>query len=193
MHVVLEMTRQIPGGIPSHLRVAKVYYQQDVNKILAELQNAQSFGDGAAEEWRKGLVDRGKEAMADASRWEKWESQLGLGANLSQVLREYDPLFASVVDLEGESRSIGINGTQSAVYVHGKHSQSLSTPRLVITSPSTSFSHAPPLPRYLSDEHGQNSCYLSRSDQTPEKAFPDPHLHIVTHPLPQPVHLHYQA
>jgi len=32
------------------------------------------MGTGTAEEWLKGLDERGKEKRADASRWERWES-----------------------------------------------------------------------------------------------------------------------
>ncbi|KAI7292081.1 hypothetical protein KC352_g2384, partial [Hortaea werneckii] len=90
LHFVPEMTRQLPGGIPSHLRVAKVHYQDDVQTIQEEYEDVKGYGEGTAEEWRKGLVTKGKEAMADAARWEKWESQIRLGADLPHALREYD-------------------------------------------------------------------------------------------------------
>ncbi|KAI6835137.1 hypothetical protein KC340_g5643 [Hortaea werneckii] len=90
LHFVPEMTRQLPGGIPSHLRVAKVHYQADVQTIQEEYEDVKGYGEGTAEEWRKGLVTKGKEAMADAARWEKWESQIRLGADLPHALREYD-------------------------------------------------------------------------------------------------------
>ena len=90
LHFVPEMTRQLPGGIPSHLRVAKVHYQADVQTIQEEYEDVKGYGEGTAEEWRKGLVTKGKEAMADAARWEKWESQIRLNADLPHALREYD-------------------------------------------------------------------------------------------------------
>ncbi|KAI6824254.1 hypothetical protein KC340_g11372 [Hortaea werneckii] len=90
LHFVPEMTRQLPGGIPSHLRVAKVHYQADVQTIQEEYEDVKGYGEGTAEEWRKGLVTKGKEAMADAARWEKWESQIRPGADLPHALREYD-------------------------------------------------------------------------------------------------------
>ncbi|KXL46642.1 hypothetical protein M433DRAFT_65402, partial [Acidomyces richmondensis BFW] len=84
LHFVPEMTRQsYPGGIPSQLRVAKVYYTKDVKDIQAEHEDVQGYGEGAAEEWRKGLNNKGKEAMADAARWEKWESQTRPGADMT--------------------------------------------------------------------------------------------------------------
>lgn len=114
------MTRQLPGGIPSHLRVAKVYYNEDVHAIQEEYEDAKAFGDGAAEEWRKGLATKGKERMADAARWEKWESQMRFGADLAHALREYDlPSFPRHVE-EIQSRSAGVNGTQPPPVTNGK-------------------------------------------------------------------------
>lgn len=109
----------MPGGIPSHLRVAKVYYNQDVELIVHEYDDAKEFGQGAAEEWRKGLSTRGKEAMADASRWERWESQMRLGADLALVLREYDLASFPRYLEESQGRSAGVNGAQP-IMANGK-------------------------------------------------------------------------
>ncbi|PIB01796.1 hypothetical protein CB0940_01717 [Cercospora beticola] len=89
-HFVTETVRQIPPGIPGSLRFSKVYYQPQLAAIKQEEDDAQQLGQGAADEWRKGLYNKGKDAMADSARWEKWEAQLRLGANLAHVLREYD-------------------------------------------------------------------------------------------------------
>lgn len=120
LNFVPEIQRQAPGGIPSHLRVAKVYYKQDIETIVTEFESAKSFGDGAAEEWRKGLPMKGKEAMADAARWEKWEAQMRLGSDLAQVLREYDlSSFPNHLE-EVHRRSTGSIGTQPAAISNGK-------------------------------------------------------------------------
>ena len=68
----------------------RVFYAKDIEDITAELEDAKSYGEGAADEWRKGLDTKGKERVADAARWEKWEGQMRLGSDLSQVLREYE-------------------------------------------------------------------------------------------------------
>nr|POF26293.1 hypothetical protein CFP56_22442 [Quercus suber] len=88
-HYVLDLVRQLPGGIPSHLHVNKVYYSRDVTAIVRDWDEVKEFGDGAAEEWRKGLPLKGKERMTDASRWERWESNLRPGLGLLDALREY--------------------------------------------------------------------------------------------------------
>ena len=121
LNFVPEIQRQAPGGIPSHLRAAKVYYSKDLEAIGVEFENAKSFGDGAADEWRKGLPTKGKEAMADAARWEKWEAQMRLGVNLSHVLREYDlSSFPSNVE-QAQPSSAGPSWTQQAALTNGKH------------------------------------------------------------------------
>ena len=38
-----------------------------MDSITAEVDEVNSFGDGAADEWRKGMTQRGKDAMADSS------------------------------------------------------------------------------------------------------------------------------
>nr|POF12781.1 hypothetical protein CFP56_09932 [Quercus suber] len=93
-HYVLDLVRQLPGGIPSHLHVNKVYYNKDITAIVRDRDEVKEFGDGAAEEWRKGLPSKGKERMTDASRWERWENNLRLGVSLLDALREYH--FASL-------------------------------------------------------------------------------------------------
>lgn len=86
-----ESLRQLPGGIPGHLRFSKIYYRPHWESICQEQQTVhQDYGDATTEEWLKGLEARGRQAMADSARWERWELQLSPGANLAQTLREYD-------------------------------------------------------------------------------------------------------
>lgn len=122
LHFVTDSVRQMPGGIPGNLRFAKVYYIPDLEAIKAEEENAKTLGDGAADEWRKGLAAQGRDAMADCARWEKWELNMRPGADLSQVLRECD--ISSFPRYLGEThgRSTGVNGTQTqpATVANGK-------------------------------------------------------------------------
>lgn len=67
----------------------KVYSQKHIDDLQQEHQNAMEFGTAAAEEWVKGLPLLGKQQMADAARWERWEAQLPLGSDISKVLRDY--------------------------------------------------------------------------------------------------------
>jgi hypothetical protein len=67
----------------------KVYSQKHIEDLQQEHENAKEYGDAAAEEWIKGLSLLGKQQMADAARWERWEAQLPLGADIGVVLRKY--------------------------------------------------------------------------------------------------------
>ena len=117
--------RQIPPGIPGNLRFSKVYYHPDLVAIQHEENEAQQLGEGAADEWRKGLYNKGKDAMADSARWEKWEAGLRLGANLAQVLREYDLSSFPHLVQEVQSRSAEAKAAQSSATTNGKqHLQS---------------------------------------------------------------------
>jgi hypothetical protein len=55
--------------------VAKIYYKPDLEAVRDEETQVKLFGEGAVDEWRKGLATKGRDALADASRWERWEHQ----------------------------------------------------------------------------------------------------------------------
>jgi hypothetical protein len=74
-HFVPDHIRQSPNGMPAQIRLQKTFYRKDVESITAEVDEVNGFGDGAADEWRKGMAQRGKDAMADSSRWERWEGR----------------------------------------------------------------------------------------------------------------------
>ena len=130
LHFVPEIQRSLPGGIPSHLRVAKVYYRPDVDHIVEEYEEIKGYGEGTADEWKKGLSNRGKEKMADAARWERWEQQMRYGADLAHVLREYDlSSFPRHVE-EAQGKSAGVSSAPPAQVMNGKPQLSLlSLPR----------------------------------------------------------------
>jgi hypothetical protein len=89
-HFIPDHIRQSSNGLPVQTRLHKTFYTKDVDNITEEVEEVNSFGDGAADEWRKGMTQRGKDAMADSSRWERWEGSMPLGKALAEVLREYD-------------------------------------------------------------------------------------------------------
>lgn len=66
------------GGIPPTGQVIKMYWPGHVEGIKHELETVKSLGPAAAEEWFKGLEVRGKNALADASRWERWSRSGGI-------------------------------------------------------------------------------------------------------------------
>lgn len=78
-------------GIPGYLRLMRTYHKRDLDAITSEFEEVRAYGQGTADEWRKGLAQTGKDAMTDASRWERWEHNLPLGTVLADLLKEYDP------------------------------------------------------------------------------------------------------
>lgn len=133
-HFVPDHVRQLPNGVPAHLRLQKTFHKKDVDSILAELEEVNSFGDGAADEWRKGMTQKGKDAMADSSRWERWAGALPLGKDLADVLREYDlASFPRMLEEQQRpqrqptSQHTHVNGALPAPPFHGKQASTFST------------------------------------------------------------------
>ncbi|RBR02838.1 hypothetical protein FVER53590_01450 [Fusarium verticillioides] len=77
MHVIHPRVIQA-GTVPPHIQVTKLFWSEHVEQIKLEFENVKALGSAAAEEWIKGLEIRGKQALADASRWEKWASTGGM-------------------------------------------------------------------------------------------------------------------
>lgn len=67
------------GQVPTDVQFAKLYLFKHAEDLKAELVSAKSMGQAAAEEWLKGLENRGKETRMDSARWEKWEAAGGVG------------------------------------------------------------------------------------------------------------------
>ncbi|USW46981.1 Putative F-box-like domain superfamily protein [Septoria linicola] len=168
-HFVTDTVRQMPPGITSNLKFSKVYYQPHLAAIKQEENEAQQLGQGAADEWRKGLYNKGKDAMADSARWEKWEAQLRLGVNLAQVLREYDPSSFPHRVPDVQSRSAAVSTAQLPLTANGPHP----LPLPVHVFPN---GYPPPFPQFQQ---------LARPPLPPQHhlPFPPPGLH---HQLPYP-------
>ena len=126
-HFVPDHIRQSPNGMPAQTRLQKTFYRKDVDNITAEVDEVNSFGDGAADEWRKGMTQRGKDAMADSSRWERWEGTMPIGKMPAEVLREYDlASFPRLLDQQqhqqrqATSQYAHVGGALTAPPFHGK-------------------------------------------------------------------------
>lgn len=125
--------------------VQKVFYRQHVEQIEVEDRHAEDLN--SRDDWRKGLLSRGKEAMADAARWEKWESQLVRGSDFVHILREYDR--SSFPEYFGGSKrkSAADQHQPPASTGHGKfenHSPcTLLSPRIFPSSPARRWATIP--------------------------------------------------
>ncbi|KAK8089529.1 hypothetical protein PG997_004490 [Apiospora hydei] len=62
----------------SDVKLTKLFYTKHVEELKEEFATVKAMGLATAEEWLKGLDDRGKELRGDSSRWEKWESAGGV-------------------------------------------------------------------------------------------------------------------
>lgn len=123
LHYMTETVRQAFSSFPETTRFSKVYYHPDLVAIEHEEKDAQQLGEGAYDEWRKGLYNRGRSAMADCARWENWETGVRLGANLAQVLREYDL----------SSFPLHVKATQSSsAQAKAAHGKQISSPRAAL-------------------------------------------------------------
>ncbi|KAI0478680.1 hypothetical protein GGR56DRAFT_631308 [Xylariaceae sp. FL0804] len=77
MHVILSASLQ-NDFVPGSSTITKAFLQSDVEMIKREFFAVKEIGSAVAEEWLKGLENRGKEHQRDAMRWEKWDLSGGL-------------------------------------------------------------------------------------------------------------------
>ncbi|TVY29786.1 hypothetical protein LHYA1_G002050 [Lachnellula hyalina] len=68
-------------------KIAKRYSNSHIEDIKQEFDNVKALGSATAEEWLKGLDERGKERKSDAARWERYESMGGV-TNMRKVHHE---------------------------------------------------------------------------------------------------------
>lgn len=118
-HFISESTRQT-HGINNTAHVVKVYHENDIAAILQEMEDVESYGPGVFDEWKKGLPQRKKDAMADSSRWERYEAQMPPGTKFADMLREYDPSFSLPYVAQQHHQYSSANGTHPAAHLNGK-------------------------------------------------------------------------
>lgn len=63
---------------PPGLQLTKHYFKPHIDDIKMEFENVKAMGPATFEEWIKGLESTGKGKLADAARWEQWETNGGL-------------------------------------------------------------------------------------------------------------------
>lgn len=86
LHVLSASSLQ-NGQPPPTIQIAKRFSNSQIENIKQEFDNVKSLGPATAEEWLKGLDERGKESKSDSARWERWESVGGV-ANMRKVHHE---------------------------------------------------------------------------------------------------------
>ena len=121
LHVLPSATLQL-GQPPPSISIAKTFFQPQIDDIQREFSEVKTMGLGTAEEWFKGLDDRGKERRNDAARWEKWEATGGVARMRTSEIHEAAGVTAGH---DGHnSSSTTTNNRQTAATSSG-HFQSL--------------------------------------------------------------------
>jgi hypothetical protein len=85
LHVVSSAILQQTQA-PTHVQITKNFLKSHVDDIMSEFFKIKAMGSGTAEEWLKGLDERGKDKRNDAAKWERWEAAGGV-----QRMRHGDP------------------------------------------------------------------------------------------------------
>jgi hypothetical protein len=103
LHVVASTTLQ-QGQPPTNMQISKFFFKPHVEEIKQEFFKVKALGSGTAEEWIKGLDNRGKEKRLDLVRWERWESSGGLHrmrseepAELPETIAKSDPQLPAAI------------------------------------------------------------------------------------------------
>jgi hypothetical protein len=77
LHFVTSLTLRNASHPPA-LQLTKYYFRPQVDDLKRKLDDAKALSLAAAEEWYKGLEMLGEQRLAEAARWEQWESSGGL-------------------------------------------------------------------------------------------------------------------
>jgi hypothetical protein len=106
LHVVYSTTLQ-QGQPPATVQLVKYFFKSHVDNITQEFFDAKAVGSPAAEEWLKGLDDRGGRKRNDASRWERWGSTGGV-----KSMRKAEPAEALEIVRRPKNTPVTIATTQ---------------------------------------------------------------------------------
>ncbi|TVY75595.1 hypothetical protein LSUE1_G008463 [Lachnellula suecica] len=111
LHVLPPSTLQ-SGHHPPTIQITKRFYNSQIEEIKKEFDNVKALGSATAEEWLKGLDERGKEKRNDAARWERWDLVGGV-ANMRKVYHETpkpEGQNGGVLSIKAKTGSPAING-----------------------------------------------------------------------------------
>ncbi|KAF2187107.1 hypothetical protein K469DRAFT_570881 [Zopfia rhizophila CBS 207.26] len=149
---------------PAGVEITKYYYKEHVDEIMHELEQAQSLGSAATEEWSKGLDARGKERMKASENWERWEVKYQWWSDHQEPKR---------------------NASSLAVSPASNHRQATASP--IGQNPSPVRNAPVPASKYLICpsrgmlSHPEYSCSIPPSGSTLTPAATGPHY---VHPRP---------
>ncbi|KKZ62967.1 hypothetical protein EMCG_02678 [[Emmonsia] crescens] len=132
---------------PGDMALTKYFYKAHVDDMRRKFEDVKSLGPAATEEWIKGLESNVKDKLADAARWEQWETSGGLRSmRLARVNRNETSLRLSSVDLGAKNKSVDTTSGHSRHSTPFTHDRATSDQHSPATLSSTSGSKLPPRP-----------------------------------------------
>jgi hypothetical protein len=131
------------GLVPGNIPFTKIFLSKHVEGLKEEFSTVKALGPGTAEEWLKGLEDRGKNHRLDVARWEKWE----LAGGVLQMRTMHHP---------GEAISRSTQSSSSANSVSASASSGVPSR---IPSAAESQSYGSYIPSFL--DHNDSSSVIS--------------------------------
>lgn len=137
LHVLPLATIQ-SGQPPLAISIAKVFFKPQIEDIQSELIEVKKMGSATAEEWLKGLDDRGKERRNDAARWEKWEVAGGVARMRYMEAHEVGNITAQTNDYASGSKTIGLVQSKPVLNGHIQTPQSQNFLGFATQAPQTS-------------------------------------------------------
>jgi hypothetical protein len=118
------------GQPPSTIQITKHFLKLHVEDMKQEFFAVKAMGSATAEEWLKGLDNRGKERKTDATRWERWEANGGVTRMCTTELHERrkkqiqnGSLLPVTTDLDSAQSASTTNGNIPVFQGHGESHQ----------------------------------------------------------------------
>lgn len=108
-HHVVKSTAIELGQRPPDLQITKFFWSSDIEELKQEFTLVRNMGQGAAEEWLKGLEGRAADRRYDSLKWEKWEASGGI----SLMRKVLYPGYACPEDTSaGPGSVVTVSGSQ---------------------------------------------------------------------------------
>ncbi|TAQ85029.1 hypothetical protein B7494_g6645 [Chlorociboria aeruginascens] len=177
LHVITTTALENAQTAPSSQHLTKVFLKVHVEEIKKEFSEVSLLGSAAAEEWFKGLDDRGKERKSDASRWERLELT-GVIARMRssephemlKLVPQLRPTASSMRESDTLKTPLATNSAMVPLQIHpnSKINQFTGQVHPLPQPIHTSFSTNPP-PRFDSPSQGGSSAFPRQYPQRHER------------------------
>ncbi|KAH8593267.1 hypothetical protein B0O99DRAFT_627629 [Bisporella sp. PMI_857] len=150
LHIIPQSTIK-QNSAPSTIRIVKIYFQPHILEIKQEYSEVQMLGPATADEWLKGLDERGIERRNDAARWEKWQISGGVASMRTASPELHESKYA------GPSGN-GIMPIPSIFLAQGNHP---------LSALQNYSSHVPTTQNFSQQPHGIQTSFPSPAQNQP--------------------------